>query len=379
MSYQERNYEVTFLTPAFLGDAEQSGRWRTPPFKAQLRQWWRVAYAMQQNFNVDVKKMRWEEGQLFGNAWLSHQGDGRTVNAQCKSLVRLQLDRWDEGSLATWEGLEPASVIHPEVRKTHFRVGAHAYLGYGPLSVQKVQTQEGGSSQYATVLQRSCAIQAGESTVLRIAYPEEYANLLEHALWLMHRYGTVGGRSRNGWGSFELGPVEGIAQLRRDLPLRDWKQCLELDWPHAIGEDENGPLIWLTKGYQDWKTVMRDLAQLKIGLRTKFRFVFNHGQGDKKKFKNDRYLGIEHAFPQERHWLAYPVPRHWVAPWEKKRLRLPNSLRFKVREENGKLLGVVYHMPCRPPNWVACHIHAVQKVWSNVHTYLDGVAARVKV
>ena len=35
---QEMSYEVKFLTPAFLGNAEQSGQWRTPPFKALLRQ-----------------------------------------------------------------------------------------------------------------------------------------------------------------------------------------------------------------------------------------------------------------------------------------------------------------------------------------------------
>jgi hypothetical protein len=38
-------YILTFLTPAFLGAAEQSGRWRTPPVKALLRQWWRVVWA----------------------------------------------------------------------------------------------------------------------------------------------------------------------------------------------------------------------------------------------------------------------------------------------------------------------------------------------
>jgi hypothetical protein len=26
-----RTYTLTFLPPTFLGDAEQSGRWRTPP------------------------------------------------------------------------------------------------------------------------------------------------------------------------------------------------------------------------------------------------------------------------------------------------------------------------------------------------------------
>lgn len=30
-------YDVRFLTPAFLGDAEQTGQWRTPPFKERLR------------------------------------------------------------------------------------------------------------------------------------------------------------------------------------------------------------------------------------------------------------------------------------------------------------------------------------------------------
>ena len=39
----KQSYTVRFTTPAFLGDAEQNGAWRTPPFKALLRQWWRVS------------------------------------------------------------------------------------------------------------------------------------------------------------------------------------------------------------------------------------------------------------------------------------------------------------------------------------------------
>ena len=30
----KQQYTVSFVTPAFLGDAEQNGAWRTPPFKA---------------------------------------------------------------------------------------------------------------------------------------------------------------------------------------------------------------------------------------------------------------------------------------------------------------------------------------------------------
>ena len=34
------SYQLRFQTPAFLGNAQQQGQWRTPPFKALLRQWW---------------------------------------------------------------------------------------------------------------------------------------------------------------------------------------------------------------------------------------------------------------------------------------------------------------------------------------------------
>ncbi|MFN3630151.1 MAG: hypothetical protein ACK4XK_08895, partial [Casimicrobiaceae bacterium] len=83
--------KLLFLTPAFLGNAEQNGQWRTPPIKAQLRQWWRVAYAADHGFSVNVAAMRREEGLLFGNAWIE--------DAFCKSLVRIRLDQWEQGKL----------------------------------------------------------------------------------------------------------------------------------------------------------------------------------------------------------------------------------------------------------------------------------------
>ena len=39
---EKLEYKVSFLTPAFLGNAGQEGQWRSPPFKALLRHWWRV-------------------------------------------------------------------------------------------------------------------------------------------------------------------------------------------------------------------------------------------------------------------------------------------------------------------------------------------------
>lgn len=362
---QTYRYEVRFLTPAFLGDAEQSGCWRTPPFKAQLRQWWRVVYAADAGFKPSLEAMRCEEGLLFGNAWLK--------DSFSKSLIRLRLDRWQEGkeTKQSWgrQELDKATegVRHPEVGV----IGPKLYLGYGPLMVEKVDGHR-KPTQYATVLKHNAAIQAGESAVLSLAVPAQHAARIEQALALMHRYGTVGGRSRNGWGSYALNPCEGTPELQGASPVRDWRQCLELDWPHAIGKDDKGPLIWQTAPHADWKALMRTLAILKIGLRTQFALKLDTAAGDVQKKR-----GIEHGQAQARHWLAYPVTNHWVRPWGGS-ARLPNQLRFKVRAlPNGQLVGIIFHMPHLPPPAFHPNRTAVERVWQQVHAFLDAPAQKL--
>src|SRR5690625_7483759 len=91
------DYTIRFVTPAFLGNAEQAGQWRSPPFKALLRQWWRVAYAAEKQFQVDPAAMRKEEGLLFGHAWLEDDRDekGNKVPAR-RSQVRIRLSKRSE-------------------------------------------------------------------------------------------------------------------------------------------------------------------------------------------------------------------------------------------------------------------------------------------
>jgi len=329
---QTRTFVLRFSSPAFLGDAEQNGAWRTPPIKALLRQWWRVAYATSNAFPKSADTMRRAEAELFG-----HAGD----EGANRSLVRLRLDRWDQGKQTRWDAGRPLS--HPEVK---FPVDSFLYMGYGPVTLPR------GSKTPA--LKSNAAIQAGETASLRLAFPDGHAPLLDQALWLMDRYGTLGGRSRNGWGSFALMPSENVA-LGGKLPLRDWKQCLALDWPHAIGEDEQGALIWQTVPQADWKQAMTALAELKVGLRTKFTFT----------------TGKNAPCVEARHWLSYPVTNHSVGAWGQN-LRLPNSLRFKLRSApDGKLVGVVFHVPCLPPPAFRPDLTQIKEVWKTVHQFLD--------
>lgn len=326
---QVNRYKVRFLTPAFLGNAEQNGQWRTPPFKHLLREWWRVAWAGEHEWSNDIDGLRQAEGALFGSA-----ADGKGN----RSRLRLRLGNWENGRLKSWDGSGVGTVYHPEVSRV---VGADLYLGFGPLL-----------HKGKTVLKANAAIQAAESEELRLACPNTDARLVDRALALMDRFGTIGGRSRNGWGSFLLEDAPGLDRP----PLRDWRDCLDRDWPHALGQDEKGALIWQTESFDDWRQIMRRLAEIKIGFRTKFDFPTER---------------TPHSRVQERHWLAYPVTHHGTRAWDRN-ARLPNSLRFKVVEdEKGKLRGRIFHVPCRPPRQFKPDDSALERVWQRVHDYLD--------
>ena len=366
---QQMKYQIKFLTPAFLGNAEQSGQWRTPPFKALLRQWWRVVWAQRHRFPEDssaISAMRRDEGRLFGNAWLD--GDFR------KSAVRLRLSTWADGSAtrSQWEHQQAdrtSKIRHPEVKKP---IGPLLYLGYGPLKVKEVRRQ-GHGKDFITILKSNAAIQAGETATLSITAPASSTDDIRAALALSNAYGTVGGRSRNGWGSLAIMPLDGSPSLDASVGtrqqgvhepdcrfIRPLSAALKLDWPHAIGADDTGPLVWRTaESHDDWKALMRHLAILKIGLRTMFVFP------DTRR--------PPHPEPLDRHWLAYPITRHGTSRW-KRNARLPNSLRFKVRPDHNdpkRLRGVIFHAPCRPPADFGPNPAAIEKVWGTTHGLLD--------
>ena len=341
---ETRRYTLRFLTPAFLGGADQSGQWRTPPIKHLLREWWRVAWCRRNGFRNDVETMRQVEGALFGMA-----ADDRHAPS-LRSRVVLRLGEWWSGQRKNWLGKDEPRVFHPQVGPRGMKVGAHLYLGYGPLQYEKSSRQ--------TELAHPPAIDAGETVEIRIAFPAAARDELDEALWLAHRFGTLGGRARNGWGSFVF---DGLEIAAPTLPLRDWRQCLDREYPHAIGQDDRGPLIWQTEPCPDWSALEAKLAEIKIAFRTHLKF----------------HSGKNAPHPELRHWLAYPVTNHKVLGWGN--YRLPNSLRFRARETDGGLVGILYHMPIWPPEGRAGAQDRpdIEEAWRRVHRVLDGKLERV--
>ncbi len=109
---------------------------------------------------------------------------------------------------------------------------------------------------------------------------------------------------------------------------------------------------------------MRELAIIKIGLRT--QFVFPN-------------VNPPHPEPLPRHWLSYPITRHTTRAFGRN-ARLPNSLRFKVRRalnDSKQVVGVIFHMPCLPPREFNPQSKALIAVWQSVHALLDELAKPV--
>lgn len=360
-----KTYNVRFVTPAFLGDAEQKGAWRVPPFKALLRQWWRVVAAKECGYSH--VKLREEECKLFGHAWLD-TGRPKPKTWAMKSRVSLRLGRWEQGSLGVWPGDDPR-VLHSEVERVpNHMIGSQLYLGFGPLRLER----------RVTCMKASPAIGTGEINQLSIGFPDEAERAMANVVQLIHWFGSIGGRSRNGWGSLVLegDGVEGLQSLSGNSTLlqsvsRPLKECLSRDWPHAVGTDTRGLLIWRSQQTQArWSDVVRDLAEAKIKFRTALGFT-----------KGQYHL-------EERHILAYPVTNHEVRGWEKE--RLANQLRFKVGMDQGKYLGIVYHLPCKLPDNLSGvrrvdhrELQGIQErqfqIWEKVHRSLDANTLFIRV
>ena len=302
------SYTVRFLTPAFLGDAEQNGAWRTPPFKALLRQWWRVAVA--KSFEYDCARIREAEGRLFGNAWLEATEDEKARGIKShhsKSLVRLRLSQWTSG---TQKGVTPES-DSPEMK----------YVAWGLIG-------RGAGSPDRTALMDAVTKSTEGSATLSLAFPEASRPAIETALSLMQHFGALGSRSRNGWGSFTLEPphdsgaINSIHELAMTVAL-PLDQCLNRPWPASLAMDD-GLLVWESETeFTTWGKVMLAVSHTKKEMRK--RLTLNRGS------------------LSERHVLGLPVKDS--DPVGDKDTRMPSPIRFKVFCRGKNLAYRVVAMP----------------------------------
>ena len=80
----------------------------------------------------------------------------------------------------------------------------------------------------------------------------------------------------------------------------------------------------------------------------------------------------------DRLLLAYPSTKGNIPGWSRQ-VRLPHTLRFKVRTEGNTFVATVFHVPCRPPDWLWNALQAdkqkqLGQVLAQAHRFMDGQA-----
>jgi CRISPR-associated protein Cmr1 len=199
-------YRVT--TPMFLGgvpspeqeederlklSADHPAEFRLPSFKGVLRFWWR---ALAWDRIKDASRLRDEEAALFGS---SNERVG-----QSKVLLRVKP--------VTATVLAPNHVSHTQLKDGGQVVGLGArYLGYGVMEAFDRTIKDRNKNPIRQVkggqLTRSCVSAPFTFTVnllLKPSLKQEQAQEIERTLKVLGLLGSLGSKSRKGYGSLTL-------------------------------------------------------------------------------------------------------------------------------------------------------------------------------
>ena len=346
---EEITLDCEIITPMFLGNASQEAELRAAPFKGLLRYWWRVANGS--NFAAnDFAGLLKKENEIFGSA------DGDGGKSQVTVAVSGKLQCYAPNQFPRGQ-----KIPHPEVRPhgNPINIDRFLYLGYGPIIGQGQLEQEGKG-----------ALRPKQNFTLTISAQEKELAKLRTSLQCFQQIGSIGSRSRNGWGCFAVKSKELPTIDHSDLFNtigKNWQQCFSHDYPHALGLDGQELLVWqCNDNHQDWQGVMNELAEKYLKIRIAHKF---HGGG-------------VHQSPQDRHALGYPTGRNHNVQgqaWGDKG-RHGSALRLLVRKEENGYRGYFLHLPHLFSNkmWPNGKDRQI-KIWQQVHQNLDKLCNRVSL
>jgi CRISPR-associated protein Cmr1 len=325
--------QVEFLTPTFLGGANQNAELRSAPFKNLLRQWWRISQSA-----LNSASLRLKETALFGS-----------VDNENSGASRVRIGLTPNGLQFLETPFQFGTSIHSEVQGGR-AVQNCLYLGYGPVT-------------YDNGLRFRKYIAPGGRATLTIDAPAGDMALVKRILDLAHAFGTIGSRSRNGYGSIAISYPEQEMPRYGDLGARTLEDFYTgtdtREYPHGFGRDGNKSLCWqTTAAYPAWQDAMQALASLYMGTRLAVPLAAR---------------GVD-----ERHIMGYPVTHHEVYPWGGQQGRMPSQLRLKViKLQDGRFRGRIVHIPHKIPKPWPIALPTELETWRKIHAHLDKQKAAV--
>ncbi len=163
-------FELEFITPAFIGGANQQAELRPASFVGLLRWWWRALKG-----ECDIEKLREEEIKIFG-------GDGKMA-----SPVYLRV----EGDVSKGEDLINEYRLSWNFDKNRRAlIGPHAGVGYLYYSMVALNKRE--------------FIKADSRLRLTLIGKDEFLKHYIASFWALVFLGGVGARSRRGGGNLRV-------------------------------------------------------------------------------------------------------------------------------------------------------------------------------
>lgn len=348
---KKAEYSVEVLTPMFLGGADGNGELRSPPFKNALRAWWRLARG-----NLSAQALLMAEQELFGG--VTDIVPGKGINGDGKVIAgRSRVDVVVAGSVDTYSPRSKINIGYkknPEAKGNNVSLGA--YLGMGPIHFS-------GNLEKMPVL-------PGQKFKLSVSFSGEHEEEILDALSLFAHLGSLGSRSRNGWGGVYLHPENGTRPLvsLTDLYRKYGAELRSIfngpgqgkTYPFRLGYQDSGnnegtPLMWKIKDAPDWKKAMQAAAETYMDLRQVF------------KFPKEKPRGAEN-----RHIMGYPVTGHPVQEWGGFNGRMPSQMRIVVRRTGNGFRSCFLHLPHRlPKRWDEKKLGSELSNWQELHSWLN--------
>jgi len=244
------------MSPMLSRGADQSrAELRLTELKALMRLWWRRWWWGGRS-EPRVDELRRAEVKLFGGP-ASAGGDpsASRVRLRCieYGLHRKQLDHIFG---------DPSEIRRPHSVRTRQGRGVRVDLS-DPVSAARYLAY--GWAKNPSEIGETQPLQ-GHFTV-RIELPQGRERELLNVLWLIDRFGTLGSRAANGWGSLGVAEIHASSGQTQELLVPERNRLVhpwnaDGQWPYGLIED-GGRMMSGQRTVEGLKTAMSELAQVR--------------------------------------------------------------------------------------------------------------------
>lgn len=286
------------ITPMFSGDALQDPEIRPTEIKAAMRFWWR---AMHSHFDLNMLKM--DEVKIFGGSFL--EGEKKKSFRSSFSLNIESDEKVDNSNFrhmpySDSRGRKPNILYYLCYGRRDFRNGFEKY--YIP-----------AETDFEIVIDyKNC----------------KQLDLLKELLWLTGTISGVGGKSRNGFGKFQIQEISGIDFQERIRALTAGKP--KGDYTSFSNE----VVVYQTKKhFSTWSEALAQIGEAYIDSRL--------------NITNDKYRG------EKRKFIGFPLKiRNQYGRTDDKKIKgierhTKNYFLTVVKENNSDIpyIGLIVFMP----------------------------------